>query len=310
MVVLLLHHALLLLLLLLIIIIIIIIIVWVAYLNILRIQKLLKFLSIKIFELPARGYGRYKVEIAALTETRLAKAGLLKEVGAGYTFFLSGRKKEERREAGVGFAIKSHLVSKFSGLLKSINDRLMTLKLPLSGKRHATILNAYAPSMTNPDEVKGSFYDDLDSVIYAAPRTDKLILLGDFNARVGTDHQIWEGVIGSEGVGKCNSNVLLLLKKCAEYELLITNTVFRLPTRRKTSWMHPRSKHWHLIDCVVVRRKDRQDVSDKDYVGCRLLDRSQASCQQTQPAHSACTTTTRQEGAKQIGCLQAEETRL
>ena len=229
----------------------------------------MKFLSIKIFELPARGYGRYKVEIAALTETRLAKAGLLKEVGAGYTFFLSGRKKEERREAGVGFAIKSHLVSKFSGLLKS-----------------------------------------MDSVIYAAPRTDKLILLGDFNARVGTDHQIWEGVIGSEGVGKCNSNVLLLLKKCAEYELLITNTVFRLPTRRKTSWMHPRSKHWHLIDCVVVRRKDRQDVSDKDYVGCRLLDRSQASCQQTQPAHSACTTTTRQEGAKQIGCLQAEETRL
>ena len=38
--------------------------------------------------------------------------------------------------------------------------------------------------------------------------------------------------------------------------------------------------------------------SDKDYVWCRLLDRSQACCQQTQPAHSAYTTTTRQEGAK------------
>ena len=40
--------------------------------------------------------------------------------------------------------------------------------------------------------------------------------------------------------------------------------------------------------------------SDKDYVWCRLLDRSQACCQQTQPAHSACTTTTRQEGAKKL----------
>ena len=72
---------------------------------------------------------RYKVENAALSETRLAEEGPLKEVGAGYTFFWSGRKKEERREAGVGFAIKSHLVGKLSGLPKGINDRLMTLRL-------------------------------------------------------------------------------------------------------------------------------------------------------------------------------------
>ena len=95
--------------------------------------------------------------------------------------------------------------------------------------------------MTNPDDVK-------------------LILLGDFNARVGRDHQTWKGVIGTEGIGQCNSNGLLLLKKCAEHELQITNTVLRLPTRNKTSWMHPRSKHWHLIDYVIVRRKDRQYV--------------------------------------------------
>ena len=81
----------------------------------------------------------------------------------------------------------------------------MTLRLPLSGKRHATIVSAYAPTMTNPDEDKDKFYDDLDFVISAAPRTDKLILLGDFNARVGTDHQTWEGVTGSEGVGNATA---------------------------------------------------------------------------------------------------------
>ena len=56
--------------------------------------------------------------------------------------FWSGRKSEERREAGVGFAIKTELVGKLSGLPKGINDRLMTLRLPLSGNKHATIVSA------------------------------------------------------------------------------------------------------------------------------------------------------------------------
>ena len=55
--------------------------------------------------LVGRELDRYKVEIAAQCETRLAEEGLLKEVGAGYTFFWRGRKKEERREVGLGFAI-------------------------------------------------------------------------------------------------------------------------------------------------------------------------------------------------------------
>ena len=122
--------------------------------------------------------------------------------------------------------LKTELGGKLSGLPKSINDRSMTLRIPLSGNKHATIVSAFTPTMTNPDEVKDKFYNDLDDVISATPRIDKLILLGDFNARIGTDHQTWEGVIGPEGVGKCNNNGLLLLRKCAEHDFLITNTVF------------------------------------------------------------------------------------
>ena len=67
-------------------------------------------------------------------------------------------------------------------------------------------------------------------------------------------------MIGKHGTGSCNSNSLLPLQTCAEHDLLITNTIFRLPNRNRTSWMHPRSKHWHLIDYVIVRKRDRQDV--------------------------------------------------
>ena len=114
--------------------------------------------------------------------------------------------------------------------------------------------------MNSPEEVKKKFYDDLNTLIKSMPRHDRFILLGNFNARVGTDYKTWSNVIGKNGVGKCKSNGLLLLQSCAEHGLLITNTLFHLHTCNKTSWMHPQSKHWHLIDYVITRRRDLQDV--------------------------------------------------
>ena len=43
--------------------------------------------------------------------------------------------------------------------------------------------------MTKTDEVKNKLFDDLESVISATSRTDKLIILGDFNARMGTKQE-------------------------------------------------------------------------------------------------------------------------
>lgn len=67
--------------------------------------------------------------------------------------------------------------------------------------------------------------------------------------------------MGKEGVQNANSNGVLLLSKCVKHELVITNTLFRQSNRLKTSWMHPRSKCWHLIDYVIVRARDRKDVN-------------------------------------------------
>ena len=160
----------------------------------------------------------------------------------------------------VGFAIKTSHVQKLASIPEGLNDCLMKMQLPLGHKKSLTLISAYAPTMTNPEENKDKFYEELDSHISSVPQSDKLILLGDFNARIGTDHQAWHRVIGKHGVGKCNSNGLLMLRLRAMHDLSITNTMFRLPTCNKTSWMHPRSRHWHLIDYVITRARDRQDV--------------------------------------------------
>ncbi|VDL92234.1 unnamed protein product [Schistocephalus solidus] len=55
--------------------------------------------------LVARELAHYKVDIPALSEARFYEQSQLEEVGAGFTFFWSGRLKAERRDAGVCFAI-------------------------------------------------------------------------------------------------------------------------------------------------------------------------------------------------------------
>ncbi|KAJ8041096.1 Craniofacial development protein 2 [Holothuria leucospilota] len=180
----------------------------------------------------AREFTRYHVGIAALSETRFADRGELTEIDCGFTFFWSGRLSTKKRETGGGFVVRSHIVKKLAKLPKGVNEFLMTLLLPL-GKKNAFIISAFAPTMTNPDDVKDQFYEELETIITRVPQTDKLILLGDFNARVASDHRVWENVIGKHGIGKCNSNGLLLVKTCATHDLVITYTMFRLPTHKR-----------------------------------------------------------------------------
>ncbi|VDL92878.1 unnamed protein product [Schistocephalus solidus] len=57
--------------------------------------------------LVARELARYKLRIAALSETRFSEQCQLEEVGACYTFFWSGRPKAERHDVSVAFAIRN-----------------------------------------------------------------------------------------------------------------------------------------------------------------------------------------------------------
>ena len=164
---------------------------------------------------------KYNIDIAALCETKFSKSGSLNHLE--YSFFWSGKPERERREAGVGFAIKKDIVTKLTEMPRPVSDRIMTMRLPLGKDNFATIISMYAPTMTLPDENKEAFYNQLASVRSGIPRTDKLLLIGDINARIGRDNDKWPLVMDKHGIGKCNSNGELLLALCSEFELIVTN---------------------------------------------------------------------------------------
>ncbi|KAI8776445.1 craniofacial development protein 2 [Biomphalaria glabrata] len=123
---------------------------------------------------------RLDVDIAALSEGRLAIQGSLTERRASYTLYWSERGPEEHKQSGVAFMVKQSLAKKLLDIPACHSDRLMSLILPLYGSRYVTIIIAYAPTLQTEPETKERFYADLRRVLCKVDTTDKLIIMGDF----------------------------------------------------------------------------------------------------------------------------------
>ncbi|XP_047490913.1 uncharacterized protein LOC125040403 [Penaeus chinensis] len=203
-----------------------------------------------------RELSRLGVDIACLQETRLPDSGTLRE--KSYTFFWKGKPPEEPRQHGVGFAIKNTLMTSIEPPSAG-TERILTLRLSTSFGS-ATIISVYAPTLYSTPEDKDQFYGALDDIISQTPSTDMLYLLGDFNARVGADHEAWLSCLGAYGRGKINDNGQRLLELCCYHGLCVTNTFFPCKEIHQVSWRHPRSRHWHQLDLVLTRRKDLASV--------------------------------------------------
>ena len=106
-------------------------------------------------------------------------------------FFWSGKPEGERREAGVGFAIKKDIITKLTEMPRPVSDRIMMMRLPLSKDNFATIISVYVPTMTIPNENKEAFYNQLASVFSGIPRTDKLLLMRQCQVALGYG-QTWD----------------------------------------------------------------------------------------------------------------------
>ena len=113
-----------------------------------------------------------------------------------YSIFWSGKPEGERSEAGVGFALKD----KADRNATASKCRIMTMRLSLSKDNFATITNVYAPTMTTQMKKEG-FYNHLASVLSGIPRTDKPLLIGDFNARIVRNNDKWPLSTGKHGIG-------------------------------------------------------------------------------------------------------------
>ena len=103
-----------------------------------------------------------------------------------------------------------------------------------------TVIQVYA-STSNAEETEvGQFYEDLQDLLELTPPKDVLFIIGDWNAKVGS--QETPGVIGKFGLGMRNE-AGHIIEFCQENALVIANTLFQQYKRRLYTWTSPDGQH-------------------------------------------------------------------
>ena len=88
-----------------------------------------------------------------------------------------------------------------------------------------TVIQVYAPTSNTEEAEVEWFYEDLQDVLELTPKKDVLLIIEDWNAKVGS--QEISGVAGKFGLGIQNEAGQRLTEFCQENALVIANTLFQ-----------------------------------------------------------------------------------
>jgi hypothetical protein len=93
----------------------------------------------------------------------------------------------------------------YQQLVQFVRDRMS--HIILRGRLcHIIFLSFHTPIEDKTDDVKDSFYEELESVFHKLPKYHMQILLGDFNAKVGKENIFKPTIENSSLYGISNDN--------------------------------------------------------------------------------------------------------
>ena len=110
-----------------------------------------------------------------------------------------------------------------------------------------TVIQVYAT--TNNTEEAQRFYEGLQELLELTPKKDVLFIIGDWDAKVGS--QETPGATGKFGLGVQNEAGQRLIEFCQENALVIANTLFQQHKRGLYTWTSPDGQCQNQIDYIL-----------------------------------------------------------
>ena len=107
-----------------------------------------------------------------------------------------------------------------------------------------------------------SYHFAFPDVLELTPKKDVLCIIGDWNAKVGS--QETPGVTGKFAFGIWNEAEQRLIEFCQENALVIANTLFQQHKRRRYTWTSPDGQHRNQIDYILCSQREKLNAVSKN----------------------------------------------
>ena len=199
-----------------------------------------------------------KLQIVGISESRWCGSGKF-ILSTGETLLYSGR-DEEVHQHGVAIMLSKDAAEALTDWAP-VDERMIRARFH---SRHVklTLIHVYAPTNDTDEEANDHFYEKLQAIVDKTPKHDLLVITGDLNAKVGSDVEGYERVVGKHRVGIRNDNGEKLCNFCGMNDLVITGTIFPHKEIHKQTWISPDRRTYNQIDHVLINRKFRTSVLD------------------------------------------------
>ena len=132
------------------------------------------------------------------------------------------------------------------------NDRMISVRF--QGKPFSImVIQVYAPPSNAEETEVEHFYENLQDLLELIPQNDILCIIGDWNAKVGS--QETPRLTGRFDLGIRNETGQRLIEFCQEHALVIANTFFQQHKRRLYTWTSPDGQHRNQIDYILCSQR-------------------------------------------------------
>ena len=190
---------------------------------------------------------RYNIDLLAVQETKMTTETET-DLKSGYKFICLQQKYDSH--GGLGYLVKNSFIEYITNY-EYVSDRVAILDLQFEspqGETNVRIFNVYGHTLeksVKDPHLREIFYDQIQNVIDKTPKSWEVIILGDFNSRLGskeiknnTREEEEEDIpaIGQYGYGEMNENGECLLNFLLVNEYVALNTTFKHPPKHRTTW--------------------------------------------------------------------------